>query len=98
MVTHLTNGREYMSIDTDNKRFTIERICPVEDYELIKDYDFLTKRRELLRNDEYTMRCVLPKKLPTTVITDDDNDGIWILKRNNRNSKNRYAAHNRMFA
>lgn len=98
MVTHLTNGKEYMSIDTDNKRFTIERICPVEDYELVKDYDFLTKRRELLRNDEYTMRWVLPKKLPTTVITDDDNDGIWIPKRNNRNSKNRYAAHNRMFA
>jgi len=99
MVEHLTNGREYLSIDTDNKRYTLERICPVEDYELIKDSVFKTKRQALFRNESYRQRWVLPKKLSLTVITDDDsNDGVWIPKRNNRNSKMRYGAHNRTFA
>ena len=98
MIEHLTNGTEYLSVDTDNMCYTLEQVCPKEDYILIGQDTFTNERRTLFRDDKYRQRWVLPKKLPVVVITDEENNGSWIPKRNNRNSKMRYGAHNRTFA
>lgn len=78
--------------------YTLEQVCPKEDYVLIGQDTFTNKRRTLFRDDKYRQRWVLPKKFPVVVITDEENNGLWIPKRNNRNSKMRYGAHNRTFA
>ncbi len=97
MVRHITNGKEYLSVDTENERYTMERICPVEDYELVKDCEFVAERRKLFKNDNYRQRWILPKKLSTVAITDDGDSSIFIPKRNGRNSRNKYCTR-RMFA
>lgn len=88
MLKHITNGYEYLSIDTDNKRYTLERICPKEDYELVKDADFVSARRTLIRDDTYRQCWAMPKKSQTVAITDDcDEPAIFVPKRNTRNSR-----------
>lgn len=85
---HYTNGKEFLSIDNENMMYTLEKICPSEDYELLQNTDFVAVRRNLFRNDNYRQRWVLPKKSGSVDIIDDD--GFRIPKQNLRNSRLRH--------
>ena len=63
-------------------------LLPKEDYELVKDADFVSARRTLIRDDTYRQCWAMPKKSQTVAITDDcDEPAIFVPKRNTRNSR-----------
>jgi hypothetical protein len=85
VVKHITNGDEYLSVDTDGKCYTLEKICLDADYKLVQDDDFKKERRELIRSNEYRQKWRLPKKLNT--ITTAEEADTYVPKVHTRKAK-----------
>ena len=60
MVEYLTDGVNLLSIDTDNKCFTGRQVVETKEYCLVDKTTFFNERRNLLQNNEYRLRWVLP--------------------------------------
>ena len=60
MIEYLTDGVNLLSIDTDNKCFTGRQVADSSLYNLIDKNTLSNERRNLLQNNEYRLRWVLP--------------------------------------